>query len=100
MSTIDCLVCPSMSNAAGVKAAEPFAEETDASWGRLVRHDIHTKPFNFSGSPTLSVPCGFSPDGLPLSVQFVGRRLGEALLCRVGHAYEQATQWHSKHPPV
>ncbi len=100
LSTVDCLVCPSMSNAARVKEADPFAEETDASWTRLVRHDIHTKPFNFSGSPTLSVPCGFSADGLPLSVQFVGRRLSESVLCRVGHAYEQATGWHSTHPAV
>jgi amidase len=100
LTTVDCLVCPSMANAAREKAADPYAAETDASWSRLVRNDIHTKPFNFSGSPTLSVPCGFSADGLPLSVQFVGRRLSESVLCRVGHAYEQATQWHSRHPAV
>ena len=68
--------------------------------GANVRNDVHTQPFNFSGSPTLSVPCGFAADGLPLSVQFVGRRLGESVLCRVGHAYQQATQWHSKHPAI
>ena len=100
LSTVDCLVCPSLSNSARVKEVDPYIEETDASWSRLVRNDIHTKPFNFSGSPTLSVPCGFSADGLPLSVQFVGRRLSESVLCRVGHAYEQATQWHVKHPPI
>jgi amidase len=61
---------------------------------------IHTQPFNFSGGPTLSVPCGFSADGLPLSGQFVGRRLSESVLCGVGHAYEQATRWHSKHPAL
>jgi Asp-tRNA(Asn)/Glu-tRNA(Gln) amidotransferase A subunit family amidase len=37
---------------------------------------------------------------LPLSVQFVGRKLSEATLCRIGHAYEQATFWHLKHPVV
>jgi amidase len=100
LDTVDCLVCPSMSNSAREKEAEPFVEETDASWTRLVRNDVHTKPFNFSGSPTVSVPCGFSKVGLPLSAQFVGRRLSESVLCRVGHAYEQATQWHSRHPPV
>ena len=97
---VDCFVCPSMSNAARVKEADPFAAETDGSWSRLVRSDVHTKPFNFSGSPTLSVPCGFSADGLPLSVQFVGRRLSEPVLCRIGYAYEQATPWHSRHPKV
>ena len=50
--------------------------------------------------PTLSVPCGLSRDGLPLSLQFVGKHLGEPLLCRIGHAYEQATEWHTLRPPV
>ena len=59
-----------------------------------------TAPFNFSGSPTLSVPCGFTADGLPHSLQLVGRHGGEALLCQAGHAYEQATDWHTRRPPV
>ena len=97
LADIDCLVCPSMSNAAREKETDPTIE-TDESWHRLVTNDIFTKPFNFSGSPTLSVPCGFTADGLPLSVQFVGRSLSEAMLCRIGHAYEQATEWHTRHP--
>jgi amidase len=100
LNTVDCLVCPSMANAARVKESNPFDEETDESWSLQVRNDIHTQPFNFSGSPTLSVPCGFSADGLPLSVQFIGRRLSESVLCRVGHAYERATPWHTRHPAV
>jgi amidase len=100
LETVDGLVCPSMSNSARVKEANPFDEETEASWSRQIRNDIHTQPFNFSGSPTLSVPCGFSEDGLPLSVQFVGRRLSESVLCRIGHTYEQATPWHTRHPVV
>lgn len=98
--SVDCLVCPSMGNAARPRLTDPYGEETDASWARLVGKDVHTKLFNFSGSPTLSVPCGFSTDGLPLSVQFVGRRLTEAMLCRVGHAYEQSTEWHERHPQL
>jgi amidase len=99
LADVDCLVCPSIANAARVKSPDPTVE-TDEEWNRLVMNDIHTKPFNFSGSPTLSVPCGFSADGLPLSVQFVGSPLSEAVLCRVGHAFEQATQWHTRHPAV
>ncbi len=98
LASVDLMVCPSMSNAAGPKLADPFAPETDESWATLVHSDIHTKPFNFSGSPTLSVPCGFSSDGLPLSVQFVGPSLSEAVICRAGYAYEQATRWHTMHP--
>lgn len=100
LNTVDCLVCPSMANTARVKEADPYDEETAESWSSQVRNDIYAQPFNFSGSPTLSVPCGFSTDGLPLSVQFVGRRLSESVLCRMGHAYEQATQWHTRHPPI
>jgi amidase len=100
LDAVDCLVCPSMANSARVKEENPFDEETAESWSATVRNDIHTQPFNFSGSPTLSVPCGFSADGLPLSVQFVGRRLSESVLCRIGHAYEQATPWHLHHPAV
>lgn len=100
LETVDCLVCPSMANSARVKEENPFDEETAESWAATVRNDIHTQPFNFSGSPTLSVPCRFSAEGLPLSVQFVGRRLSESVLCRIGHAYEQATPWHLKHPDL
>jgi Asp-tRNA(Asn)/Glu-tRNA(Gln) amidotransferase A subunit family amidase len=39
-------------------------------------------------------------DDLPYSIQFTGRRLSEAMLCRVAHAYEQATDWHTRHPAV
>lgn len=59
-----------------------------------------TYPFNFSRNPTLSVPCGFDAEGMPLSLQLVGRHFEEALLCQVGHAYEQATEWHRQWPPL
>ena len=100
LAEVDCLVCPSMSNAAREKLADPFGPERDEDWASQVLNDVHTKPFNFSGSPTLSVPCGFSADGLPYSVQFAGSALSEAMLCRIGHAYEQVTPWHDRHPMV
>jgi amidase len=100
LATVDCMVCPSMSNSARAKLEDPFIPETDESWASNVLNDVHTKPFNFAGSPTLSVPCGFSSDGLPFSVQFVGRPLSEAMICRAGHAYEQAASWHTRHPGI
>jgi amidase len=57
-----------------------------------------TFPNNFAGIPSLTVPCGFSKDGLPLGMEFVGSRLSESMLCRIGHAYESATEWHRRHP--
>ena len=59
-----------------------------------------TMPMDLAGVPAICVPCGFSPDGLPYSIQFTGRRLSESMLCRIAHAYEQATEWHSHHPNV
>ncbi|QQS40374.1 MAG: amidase [Acidobacteriota bacterium] len=100
LSTVDCFVCPSMSNTARAKVADPYKAGSEESWRQCVVNDVHTKAFNFAGSPTLSVPCGFSSDGLPYSVQFVGGALSEAVLCRAGHAYEQASSWHTKYPDI
>jgi len=57
-------------------------------------------PFNMTGLPALAVPCGFTTAGLPLSLQIAGRPFDEATVLRVGHAYEQATDWHRRRPPV
>ncbi len=57
-------------------------------------------PFNMAGLPALAVPCGFTEAGLPLSLQIAGRAFDEATVLRVGHAYEQATDWHRRRPPV
>jgi amidase len=59
-----------------------------------------TMPMDLAGVPAICLPCGFSSDGLPYSIQFTGRRLSEATLCRIAHAYEQATPWHTRHPEV
>ncbi len=57
-------------------------------------------PFNLTGLPTLALPCGFSSSGLPLSLQLSGRPFEEGTVLRVGHAYEKATAWHTRRPPV
>jgi aspartyl-tRNA(Asn)/glutamyl-tRNA(Gln) amidotransferase subunit A len=71
------------------------AEELDRTYARQAR-----APFNVTGSPALSVPIGFSRAGLPLGMQIVGKPFSEALIYRVAHAYEQATPWGEKHPPL
>ncbi|MGH7311532.1 MAG: amidase, partial [Candidatus Rokuibacteriota bacterium] len=60
----------------------------------------NTSPFNMAGLPALALPCGFSTTGLPLSLQLAGRPFDEATVLRVGHAFEQATEWHRRRPPV
>ena len=59
-----------------------------------------TTPMDQAGVPAICLPCGLSPEGLPYNLQFTGRRLSEAMLCRVAYAYEQATDWRRRHPPV
>ncbi len=59
-----------------------------------------TGPFNASGLPALSLPCGFTAGGLPIGLQLVGRPFDEATVLRAGHAYEQATEWHLKRPAL
>jgi aspartyl-tRNA(Asn)/glutamyl-tRNA(Gln) amidotransferase subunit A len=57
-------------------------------------------PFNMAGLPTLALPCGFSSNGLPVSLQLAGRPFEEATVLRVGHAYERETDWRTRRPPV
>jgi aspartyl-tRNA(Asn)/glutamyl-tRNA(Gln) amidotransferase subunit A len=57
-----------------------------------------TSPFNLTGLPALSLPCGSSAEGLPIGLQIVAGPWKEAALLRAGYAYEQATEWHKKKP--
>jgi Asp-tRNA(Asn)/Glu-tRNA(Gln) amidotransferase A subunit family amidase len=59
-----------------------------------------TAPTNFSGHPTISVPCGFSADDLPLGLQLVGNYNAEANLITAAHTFEQATNWSTRKPPI
>ena len=53
---------------------------------------------NYYGLPAISIPCGFSKNGLPLGLQIVGPRWGEGNVLDIAHTFQQATQWHLKHP--
>jgi aspartyl-tRNA(Asn)/glutamyl-tRNA(Gln) amidotransferase subunit A len=59
-----------------------------------------TMPFNVTGSPAMSVCCGFTEAGLPLSYQIVGRRFADATVLRAADAYERATPWRSRRPAI
>jgi aspartyl-tRNA(Asn)/glutamyl-tRNA(Gln) amidotransferase subunit A len=60
----------------------------------------YTRPFNLNGFPAITLPCGFSDDGLPIGLQLAGRPFDEDIVLRAAHAYEQATDWHSRRPPL
>ena len=71
------------------------AAETARTYPRQAR-----APFNVTGHPALAMMSGLSRNGLPVSVQFVGRYFDEATIFRVAAAYERAAGWHKKHPPI
>ena len=86
----DVLVCPTTSVLP--PRTEGIAPETSTRFAR------NTRPFSLAGLPALSVPAGFSREGLPIGLQIIGRPFDEATVLRVGHAYEAATPWHSLRP--
>ena len=107
LSSVDAVVFP-------VSVGPPFALDRQAQYGSLTEFAEavaestqsrgigyeFTYPLDFAGTPGLALPCGFSDDGLPYTMQLAGSHLSEAMLCRIGHAYEESTEWHRKHPPV
>ena len=75
-----------------------ITEVEPAGPGRILAR--HTAPFNTLGVPTMSLPCGFSASGLPIGLQLSGRWWEEGLVLRAAHAYQQATDWHRRRPPL
>jgi aspartyl-tRNA(Asn)/glutamyl-tRNA(Gln) amidotransferase subunit A len=79
--------------------AAPVLEGEDAvQRARLLTR--FTAPFNLTGLPALSVPCGFTKEGLPIGLQIVSRAWNEAGVLRAGYAFEQVTEWHKRKPPL
>ncbi len=74
------------------------ARESPAEATRILVRN--TAPFNTYGIPAISVPCGFSREGLPIGLQISGRALGEVDVLTLAHAYEQSTAWHARTPPL
>jgi aspartyl-tRNA(Asn)/glutamyl-tRNA(Gln) amidotransferase subunit A len=58
----------------------------------------HTRPANFTGLPAISIPCGFTRDGLPVGLQLIGRAFDEATLLRIAFSYERENDWRARHP--
>ena len=80
-------------------AAEVLGSSDDVV-PKLIRRRIAHYPFSLSNVPAMSVPNGFSKDGLPLALQIASRPFAESSVFKVGHAYEQATPWHTRHPDL
>jgi aspartyl-tRNA(Asn)/glutamyl-tRNA(Gln) amidotransferase subunit A len=61
--------------------------------------DVCTLPINIAGLPAISIPAGFA-DGLPIGMQVIGKPFDEETILRIAFAYEQATEWHKRKPPI
>ena len=95
-SEVDAMICPTIIR---------FPHDVDDSvhYGpmdsmRGTSFQRFTVPFDYNGYPTVSVPCGFGSQGMPASLQIVGKPFSEELICEIAYAYETSTEWHTKHP--
>lgn len=90
----DALVAPTTPTAAyrlGERLDDPL---------QMYLGDIFTVTANLAGIGGLTIPCGFTPEGLPVGLQILAPALGERVLIRVGHAYQSVTEWHRRRPPL
>lgn len=91
---VDVLVCPTSPTTAfkaGEKTADPLS---------MYLSDLMTIPVNLAGLPSISIPCGFDSQNLPIGMQLIGNVLREDILFYVSYAYEQATSWHLQKPTL
>jgi len=98
-SRMDVLIAPTIPEPAP-SLAEAKSGTVDDVVRRMGRFSRLTRTISTLGLPALSVPCGFSIGGLPLGIQLIGRPFDESLVLRLGHAYERATGWHTRRPPL
>src|SRR5690606_33156330 len=90
---VDAIVTPTSPTVAfplGARVDDPLA---------MYLSDVLTIPVNLAGLPAISLPCGRA-EGLPVGLQIIGPALGEEMVLRVAHAYEQATEWHKLSPEL
>lgn len=89
---VDCVITPTAPTAAfkiGEKAEDPLS---------MYLSDIFTIPVNLAGIPAMSIPCGFTGKGLPIGLQILATHFMEDKIFAAAYAYEQDTEWHSRHP--
>jgi aspartyl-tRNA(Asn)/glutamyl-tRNA(Gln) amidotransferase subunit A len=65
-----------------------------------VRPPSNTSAFNHFGTPAITVPCGFSKEGLPVGLQIVGPAYGEPVVLAIAYVFQQMTDWHTRRPPI
>jgi aspartyl-tRNA(Asn)/glutamyl-tRNA(Gln) amidotransferase subunit A len=90
----DVILTPTLPTAAfkiGEKTADPL---------QMYLSDVFTISVNLAGVPAVSIPCGFTSNGLPIGLQLIGKHFDEESILKVAYAYEQATEWHRRKPNI
>lgn len=78
-------------------SVEPRWRASSATFDRCRQF---TPPFSFTALPSVTLPCGFSSEGLPIGLQVVGDHFEEAVILRIAAAFEAATDFHNRWPPI
>ena len=83
--------------APSITELEPDDDNLENVWAQI---GDWTRPFNYLGCPAISLPCGFTDEGLPLGMQLVGRPYDDELLLALGEQYQRLSKWHRMRPLV
>ena len=100
LDQVDVLVMPTSSIPASALPEKAGVESKAAFMEMLGGRRSFTAPFNLANVPALSINCGFTCEDLPVGLQIAGKPFDESMVFRVAHAYDQATDWHTRRPPV
>jgi aspartyl-tRNA(Asn)/glutamyl-tRNA(Gln) amidotransferase subunit A len=97
MRDVDVIVTPTLPNTA-MKVGETISRIGSKEESVFAVSARFVAPFNMSGLPAASIPCGFAPNGLPIGLQIVGKPFDEATVLQLGHTFERDTDYHLKRP--
>ena len=100
LEKVDVLIMPTSSIPASLIPEKAGIESKEAFLEMLGGRRSYTAPFNLASTPALSINCGFTVEGLPVGLQIAGKPFDESTVFQVAAAYEQATDWSSRRPPV
>ena len=100
LERVDLLVLPTTPTAAPRIPDSPGIRTREEADSRIFGVRNFTAAFNLANTVAISVPCGFTSENLPISLQIGGRPFDEETALKVAHAYEQSTPWHSRRPPI
>jgi aspartyl-tRNA(Asn)/glutamyl-tRNA(Gln) amidotransferase subunit A len=100
MHDLDAFISPTTSTTTSPLAAHAERMTYHAGEAGLADKARQTVPFNMTGQPALSIPCGFTDERLTIGLQIAGRPCDEVNVYRIAQAYENATEWHLDSPPI